>query len=122
MTQTFAVNQNNDMYLDQNGNIAMISGQDAVMQACQQAAQTLLGEMVLLTSDGIPYFQVVFNGVPNLQQLNASLRTAFLGVTGVTQVQSLDISQTGANGQSLSYTAVIATIYGSSQISGVING
>jgi hypothetical protein len=107
--KTLAVNNQNDLYLDNNGNIAIATGLIATMQACQQAAQTLLGEMVLQTDQGIPYFQVVFNGVPNIAQFEASLRAAFLGVDGVVQVESIDIVQ---NGDNLGYTAIIQTIYG----------
>lgn len=117
MTKSLAVDSNNDLYLDNNGNIAIVTGLTAVMQSCQQAAQTLLGEMVLQTNQGIPYFQVVFTGVPNVAQFEAALRTAFLAVPGVTQVASIDIIQTGDPDSAepfnaLSYTATIDTIYG----------
>lgn len=116
MTKTVAVDQNNDIYLDSNGNLAIATGLTAVMQACQQAAQTLYGEMVLQIDQGIPYFQVVFVGTPNIAQFEAALRSAWLEVNGVTQVASVTIIQTGTNAveplNTLGYTAVIDTIYG----------
>jgi hypothetical protein len=115
MTQTIAVDKNNDMYIDANGNLAIVFGLQATLQACAQAAKAQLGEMVLATDQGIPYFQQVWIGVPNLQQFEAALRSAFLGVSGVIEVVSLSLSQTS---NTLSYTAVIRTIYGAGAING----
>lgn len=113
--QTLAVNENNDLYLDKNGNIAIVYDLDATLQACQQAAQTILGEMVLQTDQGVPYFESVFIGSPNIAIYEAALKVAFLGVTGVEQIKSLTLTR--ENGV-LSYIANIQTIYGL----GVING
>lgn len=105
----------NDIYLDSIGNISLSYDLQAVLQACAQAARTQLGEMVFNTNQGIPYFKTVFIGVPNVQQFNAALRTAFLSVTGVIEVVSLITTQTN---NIFSYTAVIRTIYGSGGING----
>lgn len=126
MTQTIAANINNniagvapgDIYLDAQGNIAVVYNQDAVLQACAQAAQTVLGEMIYNTTDGIPFFEAVWVGVPNIQQYAASLRSAFLNVGGgglVTEVVSLIPSQ---NGNVLYYSAIIRTIYGTGTLTG----
>ena len=106
---TFAVNSANDIYLDALGNLAFAFDLTAITQECQQAAKTLLGEMVYNTNQGIPYFQTLWIGVPNVQQFTAALRRAFLAVGGVLEVVSLITSQTN---NTLSYTAVIRTIYG----------
>lgn len=115
MTQTLAVNDFNDIYIGRDGNLVIAYDLDAVLQACSQVAKSLLGEMVLAIDQGIPYFQTVWVGVPNLQQFESALRRAFLGVTGVVEVVSLVTSLTG---DVLQYTAEIRTIYGS----GVVNG
>lgn len=115
MAQTLSVNSDNDLFLDKSGNISISFDLQAVLQDCAQVAKLQLGEAVLNTNLGVPYFQTVWNGVPNIQQFNASLRAAFLGVTGVVEVVSLITSQTD---NVLSYTAVIRTIYGSGGISG----
>lgn len=99
----------NDIYLDGFGNIATSTDLQAVLEECAQAARTLLGECIFNTDIGIPYEQVVWVGVPNLQQFAAALRMAFLGVTGVTEVISLDLSQAQ---DTLSFIATIQTIYG----------
>ncbi len=106
---TFSVNSQNDLYLDALGNIALAYDLIAITQQCQQVAKTLLGELIYNTSTGIPYFQVLWVGVPNVAQFTGALRTAFLTVGGVLEVVSLMTSQVG---NSLSYTAVIRTVYG----------
>jgi urea transporter len=115
MTQTFAVNTQNDLYLDNNGNLAIVYDLTATLQACAQAAKTLLGEMVLNINQGIPYFQTVWVGVPNTQQFNAALRAAFFSVAGVVEVVSLMTQQVN---NALQYTAVIRTIYGTGGLTG----
>lgn len=105
----------NDIYLDAMGNIALAVDLQAVLQACAQAAQTLLGEMIYNTNQGIPYEQTVWVGVPNIQQFTASLRAAFLAVSNVVEVVSLITSQVD---NTLAYTAVIRTNFGTGGISG----
>lgn len=112
---TIAVDKNNDIYLDADGNLAISYDLQAVLQGCEQAAKTLLGEMVLNVDQGIPYFDVVWVGVPNIEQYNAALRTAFFSVPDVLEVVSLMIQQTN---NTLAYTAIIRTSYGSGGING----
>lgn len=109
----------NDLYLDPDGNLSVSFDLQAVLEGCAQAAQTLLGEILLNTAQGIPYFQTVWAGVPNSQQFNAALRSAFLNVPNVTQVISLITTQ---ENNTLTYSAVIQTIYGVTPVTGVING
>ena len=115
MSKNFSINDVNDIYLDKNGNLAISIGLVAVIETCKQYMQTVLGELTLNTDKGIPYFQSVFTGVPNIQQFVAAGRAALLTVSGVTQVISFDVS---INDKTLSYTATIQTIYGQ----GVVNG
>lgn len=67
----------NDIYLDRFGNIATSTDLQAVLEECAQAARTLLGECIFNTSIGVPYKQVVWVGVPNLQQFQASFNCIF---------------------------------------------
>lgn len=107
---TFSVNDANDIYLDSIGNIAFAYDLVAITQQCEQAAKTLLGEMIYNVNQGIPYFQTLWVGVPNIGQFTGALRRAFLSINGVLEVVSLITSQSN---NTLSYTAVIRTIYGS---------
>jgi hypothetical protein len=115
MVQTFGANSNNDIYIDDTGNLSIVYGLEATLQACEHAVKTRLGEMILAIDQGIPYFEAVFVGVPNIGQFQIAIRLAILNVSGVTDIISLDITQLD---NVLSYTAVILTTYGR----GVING
>lgn len=115
MTKSFSINEVNDIYLDNNGNLAISTGLTALIEICKQYMQTILGELVLNVNTGIPYFQSVFTGVPNIQQFVAAGRASLLSVEGVQQVVSFDVQM---NDKVLSYTATIQTIYGQ----GVVNG
>ena len=119
MTQTIGTTDqpDNDLYLNSTGIIAILQGIDAVVSACQTAARLALGEAVLATTTGIPYFQAVFNGSPNQSVFESYLRTAWQNVNGVNGVQSLTISIAQAT---LSYTATIQSIYGPAEISGTV--
>jgi hypothetical protein len=105
----------NDIYLNQDGNLSMSFDQDALIEQCAQAAKTLLGELVLNTTVGIPYQQAVWVGVPNIQQFSAALRSAFLSVPGVVDVIELNV--VSAN-NTLIYNAIITTIYGTGALNG----
>lgn len=115
MTQTFAVNSSNDLYIGKDGNLVIVTGLEAVKQDCEHVAKTMLGSCALQTNYGIPYFQLVFNGVPQIQQFQAALRQAFLGVDGVIDVTALAVTQ---EGNKLVYAATISTVYGTAAISG----
>lgn len=110
MTQTLAVNENNDLYIGQDGNIVLFSAAEAVLQACEQAAKTVMGEMIFQDQDGLPDFQTIWRGgSPNLNQYESSLRESLLSVQDVTNIESLTVS---ISNHILSYAAVINTIYG----------
>lgn len=104
MTTTFATNNDNDLYIGPDGNLVIVSGIQAVLQACQTAVKAQLGEMVLATNQGAPDFQVVWKGNPNPVQYEAALRSIFLGVAGVLDIIELQIT---SSNNILSYRAVI---------------
>ena len=135
MSRTFAVNQTdvginfaNDLYLDSQGNLAIAidapGNPESVLQNCAHIAKTLLGEMVLSTLEGIPYFETAWAGTPNLPQFEAEMRRALRTVPGVTNVVDFtmridtDASNTIPAKNVLSYTAVIETIYGTTTLNG----
>lgn len=118
MTQTLGTNVANDIYLGANGNIVILSGILGVEGACQTAAYAQLGEMVLSVNRGIPNFQVVWVGSPNLAIFEAALRTTLENVDGVQTVKKLTLSV--ANNE-LSYEADIVTDFGPTTISGTID-
>ena len=128
MTQTLSCNvnndallgANNDIYLDQQGNISVTYDLYAVLEQCSQVAKTLLGELVFNTDLGVPYFETVWVGVPNIAQFNASMRQSFLNVNGVLEVISLLTFQGSDDSPSdrLTYTSIIRTTFGTGAING----
>lgn len=129
--QTFAVNADNDLYINEQGNLAIVYDIEAVAQACKQAALTLLGEMVLQTTQGIPYFTAVWVGVPNIPAFEGALRSSWLSIQGVVGITSLItvigpylVPGTTVPITALSYSAIINTTFGSANISGenIFNG
>lgn len=109
----------NDIYLDSQGNISISRDVNAILEECAQVARVILGEMIFNTDLGVPYFQTVWVGVPNIPQFTNALRQSFLNVAGVIEVVSLFTEQGGANpSDNLAYTAIIRTIYGTGTING----
>lgn len=107
----------NDLYIGSDGNLAMAIDVEAVLQDCAHVAKTILGEMVLQTDLGIPNFETVWQGVPNLPQYEVAVRSALLSVPGVIEIVAFNFN-TEATIDNLGYTAVIRTIYGQGAISG----
>ena len=117
MTKILAVNSNRDIYLDSTGRLAVATGQQAVLQACEHAAYALRGQMVLNADGGIPDFTLIWNGNPNLSQYEAALRASWLAVDGVQSIVSFNSVNSG---NIVSYEAVIQTIYGSGSLNGTL--
>lgn len=115
MTQTLGTNSDNDIYVGSNGNLIIDRGQQAVLDACATAAKLQLGEAVLETGLGLPNFQTVWVGAPNIAIFENYLRRALLNVQGVTAVKNLTTSVVN---NTLSYTAVIETIFGRAFLNG----
>lgn len=115
MTRTLSVDTNNDIFIGADGLLSTSTGRNAVMQACQQAAQTLLAEMLFQADQGLPNFEAVWVGVPNLSQFEAYLRRNLALVPDVTGIQSVSAQIIGGT---LQYTATIQTIYGTGTING----
>jgi len=115
MGRTLAVDSTNDIFIGTDASLSLVDGITATLQAAQQAAQTQLGEMIYAIDQGIPNFEVVWNGAPNLAQFEAYLRRAILAVDGVIAVDELEVASAS---NTLTYRAVITTIYGSGAING----
>ncbi len=115
MVQTLGFNANNDIYLGDDGNLVMLSGIEAVAGACETISKSQLGEMVLTTTQGLPNFQTVWIGVPNLRLWQSYLLTALQNVSGVQSVNNLSLQVTDGI---LAYTATIKTPFGTTQITG----
>lgn len=117
MAIAFSEDDGNDLFLDTAGNITLARDKEAVLFACKAAAETLFGEMIYQTNQGLPFFTTIWNGSPNIPQFEAALVTTLLAVEEVKEVE--DISTEIIDGV-LSYTAIIATSFGTGDITNVI--
>lgn len=106
---TLGLNESNDIYLNASGNLQLDQNIAALQDICVNVSRALLGEEVLTTGNGIPYFQSVFNGTPNIANFQNYLTTQLNGISGVNAVTNIAISV--AN-NTLTFTATIDTIYG----------
>lgn len=117
MTSTFATDSKNDLFIGDRDVLVLVTGIDAVLFLCANAAKTLLNEMVLAYDQGLPYFQAVWTGAPRMAQFEAALRAALLAVDGVTGIVALDLRLTG---ERLVYSATIQTAYGDGALNGSV--
>lgn len=115
MTRVFTVDINNDLVINGDGLMGISNEIQAVLQACEHAAKAQLREMVLAVDQGVPNFQTIWTGAPNIPQFEAYLLRELQKVDGVIEVVSLNAS---ASSNVLSYNATIRTIYGEGSING----
>ena len=113
--RTFSVNENNDLLLNELGNLTFKTDIDAVLLTARQYASTLLGEMIHAADEGIPYFGVAFGSSPNIAQFEAGLRRRLLQCPGVIRIDELTAQQAG---DVLGYTATITTEFGQGKVNG----
>ena len=108
--QTFAKNEKRDLYLDDRGNIAISSNLQACIEACENSVSTMLGEQIYQTNQGIPAFELIWNGVPNYKQAEIAIRTILETVENVIEVT--EFNYTVAESNIFSYNATIKTTFG----------
>jgi len=109
---SIALNANNDIYMDNTGNLAMLYGIAAIEQDCKCAMQAQYGEMIYEQTSGLPnLFDVWLQ--QNLIAWEKAARATLLAVPGVVQLNSF--TYLTAN-NTLSYTAVILTTYGQTML------
>ena len=112
--KTFATDANND-FLVSGRSLSLATDLDAVLLVCRHAAQAILGEMVFAQDQGMPYLETVWVGAPTTAPFEAAFRERIARIDGVSEIQELTTSL--ANG-ALTYSATIATIYGTGAING----
>lgn len=115
MTQSFSTDLSGDIFIGADDKMAIATGIDALLFACQNAVKARLGEMIYAVDKGVAYFETIWTNAVNVAQYEASARAAILAIPGVTGIQSFDI-QVASN--VLTYEAEILTIYGTGGING----
>lgn len=106
---TLGTNSNNDLYIAPNGQLAIKSELSALAQTCEHVVKTMMGELILQGDTGIPNFQLIWGGAPNIAQAENSIRESLLGVSGVEDVTELSAF---VSNDVFRYSAAIKTIYG----------
>jgi len=110
---TLTTGTNNDLVLSSSGSVSLSTGLSAIMQTCEHAVKTSLGELVLQGDEGIPNFQMIWSGAPNIAQAENALREALMKVEGVESVPELSAF---VSENILYYNAVINTINGEANL------
>lgn len=108
--RTFAKNENRDLYLDKFGNIAISTELQACIEACESAVSTMLGEQIYQDNQGIPAFELIWNGVPNYKQAELAIRNTLESVENVIEVTNFDFNVAESN--IFRYNATIKTTFG----------
>lgn len=111
---TLQINDNNDLYCPDGQNIALISGQDALIQEVRTACLLRLGEDIFNTLAGVDYFGTIFAAHKDLDGFRTSLVSAITQFDDVISINQLTIS-TADN--KATWVADILTVYGSTTVS-----
>lgn len=114
MTKTFKTNSDGDIYAI-GGYLQIATGLTAVLQTCERAMKTYLGEMIYAADRGVDYFNYVFGSSANIIQFESGARAQILRVDGVTGI--LSFSAIVENNE-LVYSVEIETEYGTDTITG----
>ncbi|MDE1480451.1 hypothetical protein [Xenorhabdus bovienii] len=112
---TFAVDENNDLMLGDDGNLSLVREAGAVRNLCTHYARALRGEMLHKVDKGIPYWKTTFGRDADIPMFEAAFRERMREVDGVEEVVSF---QAAIDNNELHYIAVIRSTYGSFTLNG----
>lgn len=113
---TFAENENRDLFLGPDGNLAMTSQIDATALLCKSRIEAQRNEMIYAMNEGMPTRDTAWDRF-NPNAFVAAARTILLATPGVVRVISFVLQHVEND---LSYTAVILTDYGITTITGTL--
>ena len=105
MAASFSITDDNDIGLDDYGNIKIVTGDDAILCCCNAAIRAVKGEMVFEVDRGVAYEETLFDR-RDLVLFESSCRENLRRVDGVKAVKSFTASITG---NTVYYTATIVT-------------
>jgi hypothetical protein len=112
---TYATNEDNDIFVDGSNSIVLKSDENAVAQSSVQAVRAKRNEMPFASEDGIPYFETIFIGNPDIAQIDFYYIQEIQKVPNVVRVLSLT-SEIKDN--VYEYRAEIETVFGNTFIEG----
>jgi len=114
--KTFAVDSNNDLFINPLGNMAISLDIQAVLENCEHAIKTMLNECVLDLQRGMPNFQTIWKSGALLPQYNTAAINTLRKVAGVVNIVSFNSALIDG---SVNYQAVILTAFGTGEINGL---
>ena len=107
----FDINDNNDIFLDADGNLALVKDIEAVKVAVLCQTRTNYGEVILNTKAGIPYFQTIFTAHPDIELWKKYMKDTILAIPKILGISNFKTYiDYGTN--LLQYAIVINTEYG----------
>ena len=113
--QTISINQNNDIYVDTSGNIAMGKDKYALSDICKNKVLTTLGEPEYNQTAGIPYFETVFCDTPKIDLFQTAVIETIEQTDNVNRVTNFDYDH---NNGVLSYSLISNIDFGDIQLNG----
>lgn len=111
----FDLNSTNDIYLDTDGNLALVQDIEAVKIAVSCETKTNYGELQLNTTAGIPYFDTVFTAHPDIELWKSYMKDTILKVPKVLTISNFK-TYIDYKTSVLKYAIVINTEYGQGEI------
>jgi hypothetical protein len=82
----------NDLYLEDDGNLALATNAKAVGEHARQRLQTYLGEWFLDTSCGVPWLDQIFGQAYDSALAESVVKAELLDTDGVTDITSFSVS------------------------------
>ena len=114
-TKTLARDENCDLFVDANGNLAIATGMDAYVQIVNAKMRTVLGELPMDVNGGLPYFQTIFKDASMVDVFEAEAVKMLEGIDFVSSVKSFTCE---VRGDVLYYTSEIVTDRGALTVNG----
>lgn len=108
-----------DIYLDDNGNLAIKSDEQAILDILTNRIRTKKYEVQYDMNKGIPYFETIFANTGLLGLWRSYVIEEIERTSGVISVESLLYSLDEGT-KKLSYTCQIRTIYGETSLNGTV--
>lgn len=96
----------NDLYLDDFGNLAMSEDIEALSFITLNSVRTVRGELAFNSDFGVPYFNTIFASADRISLWEFYVKETALQIPGNTSISSFEYE---VNQDKLSYEMVIAT-------------
>ncbi len=113
---TFAVGPDGSMFAGSDGNLAMLTDQDAMVQACTQRLSHLKGELLFAKTEGIIYMDTVFvQGATLLAPLQKNMMDRLRSMNHVLDVPFMRAS---FEGTTMKFVTQVLTEFGTIALRG----